>query len=145
MLSSSISVMMQRSFSCFFAAEAALSFGLGGVNGVSTSTTRTTALPSSTFRTFSASHDLVADVDAEAAVEGSAEPPENASQKAPPSFLSSVWDAIAASIASCSLCARGVLGGLGYAGTAEGDGDELEVVDLAASAPPSLKNAGRSA
>ena len=66
--------------------------GAGAGAGASTSTTLTTARPSRTLRTFSASHCLVAEVGE----------PEKASQNALPSLLKSVWLAIAAA-AACSL------------------------------------------
>lgn len=83
--------------------------------GLSTSTTRTTALPSSTFRTLSASHcfhappvDVDAEVEAaleeaEVEAEGRDCDPENASQNALPNFLSNVWLATAAAAAYISL------------------------------------------
>lgn len=76
-----------------------------GGAGASTSTTLTTALPSSTLRTFSASHCLVA--------EGWAGEPEKASQNALPSLLNSVWLAMAAA-AACSFDGSfGEAGGVG--------------------------------
>lgn len=64
----------------------------------STSTIRTTALPSRTFLTLSASQFFLrGDVDDDE------EEPEKASQNAEPSLLTSVCDAIDASIACCSV------------------------------------------
>ena len=73
--------------------------GLDNGDGVgSTSTTRTTALPSRTFLTLSASKSFLSD-DGEDEDE---EPPEKASQNAEPSLRTSVCDANEASIACCS-------------------------------------------
>jgi hypothetical protein len=73
--------------------------------GASTSTTLTTALPSSTLRTFSASHCLDA--------EGWAGEPEKASQNALPSLLKRVWLAMAAAAACSFEGSFGEAGGVG--------------------------------
>ena len=71
-------------------------FSTAGAGTGSTSTTRTTALPSSTRRTLSASHERAP---ACAGPFGPAPDPENASQNADPSLPSSVCDAMDASTA----------------------------------------------
>lgn len=87
--------------------------------GSSRSTTRTTARPSRTLRTFSASHSFLIAIPLALAPTPEPAPapgadPENASQNALPSFPSNVCDAIAAS-AACSLVGAG-------AGLGPGDG-----------------------
>lgn len=96
---------------------------LAGVGKSSMSTTFTIALPSSTLRTFSASHACCLDPDAPGEdIDGCVEP-ENASQNADPNFWNSVCDAIAAMSACCGFgTSRGAVapsfgdgGGDGYA------------------------------
>jgi len=94
-----------------------VSVTLGIDEGGSTSTTRTTAVPSSTRRTFSASHAGARAFCAEE--EDGGEDPEKACQNALPRRWTSVCEAIVASAACCGvgICVPGCgeAGGVGYA------------------------------
>lgn len=93
----------------------------------STSTTWTTALPSNTRRTFSASRFFLEDAEDE-------EPPENASQKAEPNLLIKVWLASATTISS--LCACSASFWISFLAEEEKDGGEDDGAELYVEDPP---------
>lgn len=122
----------------------------------STSTTLTTALPSNTFRTLSASHFFVVELPAPAPEEVAIEepPPENASQNAFPNFFNKVCEATTANIAACaslsfsfslSLLLFERLGNRGDMGGVTGPPNEVdEGVEYLRESDGEEKNAGRS-